>query len=208
MVDPVTSLGSSSVTTAALAANAVTSAKMATGAAAGNLAAGDVTPTMLAQKLTQGSAQATTSGTSIDFTSIPSWVKRITVMFNGVSLSGTAVPRIQLGVGGTPETTGYNSVGSYISAFGPSANVAAATSGFDTNAGGGATFNFYGAVTLINVTGNVWVVTGAVSNNVTTVFTSFFSGQKSLAGVLNMVRITSTNGTDTFDAGSVNIIYE
>ena len=47
--------------------------------------------------LQRGTAVASTSGTSVDFTSIPSWVKRITVMFNGVSTSGTSNPLVQLG---------------------------------------------------------------------------------------------------------------
>ena len=66
--------------------------------------------------ITAATAQASTSGTSIDFTSIPSWVKRVTVMFNGVSLSGSAYIRIQAGVSGTPTTTGYSSYSSLIAA--------------------------------------------------------------------------------------------
>lgn len=190
---------------------------LASGSAAGNLGAGSVTNSMLAgsiaasklaQPLTQGTAVATTSGTSIDFTSIPSWVKRITLAFNGVSVSGTANLRVQLGVGGTPETTGYNGNTAYISAFGPTANVAATTSGFDGTATGAAAYLYNGVLTLVNVSGNVWALSGIVSNNTSTAFALFFSGQKSLAGVLNMVRLTTTNGTDTFDAGSINILYE
>ena len=45
--------------------------------------------------ITAGTAVASTSGTSIDFTGIPSWVKRITVMFNGVSTNGTSNIQIQ-----------------------------------------------------------------------------------------------------------------
>ena len=58
--------------------------------------------------LQSSTAQATTSGTSITFTGIPSWVKRITVMFNGVSTSGTSPVQIQLGAGSVT-TTGYSS---------------------------------------------------------------------------------------------------
>jgi hypothetical protein len=60
--------------------------------------------------ITSGTAVASTSGTSIDFTSIPSWVKRITVMLNGVSTSGTSIPLIQLGDSGGIENTGYSAV--------------------------------------------------------------------------------------------------
>lgn len=172
------------------------------------LAAGAVTPAKLSQPFTHETAQNTTSGTSIDFTGIPGWARRITMVFNGVSVSGTANLRVQLGTGGTPETTGYNGNCAYISAFGPSSNVAATTSGFDGTATGAAAYLYNGALTFVNVSGNVWVVVGTLSNNTTTAFALFFSGQKSLGGTLNMLRLTTTNGTDTFDAGTINIHYE
>lgn len=187
------------VATAKLVDANVTTAKMADAS---------VTPAKVSQPFTQGTAVATTSGTSKDFTGIPSWVKRITLQLNGVSLSGTANLRIQLGTGGSPETSGYNGNTAYISAFGPSANVAATTSGFDGTATGAAAYLYNGELTFTNVSGNVWVMSGILSNNTTTAFALFFSGQKSLAGTLNMLRLTTTNGTDTFDAGSANILYE
>jgi hypothetical protein len=60
--------------------------------------------------ITSATAQASTSGTSINFTDIPSWVKRITVMFNGVSTSGTSIRQAQLGAGSVT-TSGYTSSG-------------------------------------------------------------------------------------------------
>jgi len=65
----------------------------------------------VARPLTLGTAVNTTSGTSIDLTSIPSWVKRITVMLNGVSTNGASIPQIQLGAGSV-DTTGYNATAS------------------------------------------------------------------------------------------------
>jgi len=62
---------------------------------------------MSASAITSGTAVASTSGTSIDFTSIPSWVKSITVMFSAVSTSGTSDVIVRLGTGGSPETSGY-----------------------------------------------------------------------------------------------------
>jgi hypothetical protein len=32
--------------------------------------------------------------------------------------------------------------------------------------------------------------------------------QVSLSGTLDRIRLTTVNGSDTFDAGSINIIYE
>ena len=67
------------------------------------------TPSMTAYQggvLTSGTAVASTSGTSITFSSIPSWAKRVTVMFNGVSTSGSSNIQVQLGAGSTT-TSGY-----------------------------------------------------------------------------------------------------
>ena len=34
------------------------------------------------------------------------------------------------------------------------------------------------------------------------------AGRVTLSGALDRVRVTTVNGTDTFDAGSINILYE
>lgn len=156
--------------------------------------------------ITSGTAVASTSGTSIDFTSIPSWVKRITVMFNGVSTSGTSYYRLQLGTGGTPETTGYSSVGSNVSSAGGALTISS-TSGFDLYINT-ASYVSSGAIRFTNISGNTWVAEGTLGNITTTVVIFNLAGAKTLAGVLNMVRVTTLNGTDTFDAGSINILYE
>jgi len=153
---------------------------------------------------TLATAVASTSGTSIDFTGLPSWIKRITVMFSGVSLSSTANILIQLGVSGTPETSGYTSVGNVTTASGVAQ--VTSTAGFIIYAGT-ASYLQNGAVRLHNITGNTWVADGVLCNTTTQNYTAFVAGSKALAGVANMVRITSTS-TDTFDAGSVNILYE
>lgn len=149
--------------------------------------------------LATASAQASTSGTSIDFTNIPVWAKRITVMFNGVSTNGTSNPQIQLGSGGV-ETTGYNSA----SGQGAAASVSNYTTGFGF-ASSNATNILYGAATFTVITGNVWSCFFTFGSN-GNVF--YGGGTKSLTGVLDRVRITTVNGTDTFDAGTINIMYE
>lgn len=156
---------------------------------------------------TSGTAVASTSGTSIDFTSIPSWVKRITVMFNGVSTNSTSVPQIQLGVSGTPETTGYLSIVANVQTTVNTTRGVTATTGFYLVHAGNAANVINGAVTFSNLSGNIWVCSGSIYESGTVGFDGL-SGIKSLAGVLNMVRITTVNGTDTFDAGSINILYE
>jgi len=161
------------------------------------------TPVMGASVITSGTAVASTSGTSIDFTSIPSWVKRITVMFNGVSGNGSSNLLVQLGTGSTTYTTsGYNS--STTAAAG-SVTTGSSTAGFiiwqDT-----ASFTMSGQLILTNITGNTWVGGGTVK--LSTTVTAFTGGDVALGAALTAVRITRVNGTDTFDAGSINILYE
>lgn len=155
--------------------------------------------------LTSGTAVASTSGTSIDFTSIPSWVKRITVMFNGVSGSGTSQRQVQLGAGSVV-ITGYTSSGA---SWTGGTNGSASTTGilFDGQASAAATI--YNAVMTINNFGsNIWVASAIATATAGTVQMSYCTGAIALGGTLDRVRITTVNGTDTFDAGSVNILYE
>jgi hypothetical protein len=156
--------------------------------------------------LTSGTAIASTSGTAIDFTSIPSWVKRITVMFSGVSTNGTSLKQIQLGDSGGFESTGYLSTNSSISAS--AAAGALATTGFVLRSGLAADLlNGTVVLTLLSSTSNLWTCFGAVSDSVA-VTQAIISGSKSLSDTLTQVRITTVNGTDTFDAGSINILFE
>jgi len=147
-------------------------------------------------------AQASTSGTSIDFTSIPSWVKRITVMLNSVSTNGTAGFRVQIGPTIVPETSGY--VGSQFESSSLATNNF--TAGFDT-ASVSAAQSYSGAFTLTLLSGNIWCLTAVIGGDAAST-SRIISGRKTLAGVLGVVRFTTTNGTDTFDAGSINILYE
>ena len=168
---------------------------------------GTVTPTMLSQKLTQGTAVASTSGTSIDFTSIPSWVKRITVMLSAVSTSGTSDVVMQIG-GGSIEVTGYSGVSMRSGSGGNSTAANTAYFNLDVSIANAAASR-YGTVVLTLLSGstNTWTVSGNLSNtNVTQ--TAFVSGSKATAASLDRVRITTAGGTDTFDAGSINILYE
>ena len=154
--------------------------------------------------ITSGTAQASTSGTSIDFTSIPSWVKRVTVMFQGVSTNGSSPVQVQLGVSGTPEITGYASSSAIIA--GSTAAVNSSTSGFLMVTAVAASDTLSGIATIATLGSNIWVYSSNVKRTATQ--SCFSEGDKTLAGVLNMVRITTVNGTDTFDAGSINILYE
>jgi hypothetical protein len=156
--------------------------------------------------ITSGTAQASTSGTSIDFTSIPSWVKRVTVNFDGVSLSATSNILLRLGTGSTTYvTTGYNDI-AVLTGSGSAATTS--TSGFllYDNVPNASSL-YYGAVVFTNISGNNWVCTGQVGITVRNVI-AWSSGTLALGATLTAVRITTVNGTDTFDAGSINILYE
>jgi chitodextrinase len=157
------------------------------------------------QRLTQGTAVASTSGTSIDFNSLPAWVKKITVMFNGVSTNGTSATIIQLGDSGGIETTGYLGSMSY------QGGQAFYTTGIGVNNTGSATVLRHGStiITLVDSSTNTWSAMGVVGTSGIGSGETYSSGSaKSLSATLDRVRITAVNGTDTFDAGSINILYE
>ena len=149
-------------------------------------------------------AKASTSGTSIDFTGIPSWVKRITVMFDSVSTNGTSNPLIQLGDSGGIETTGYFSMAGFTTTS-ATANGLNYTSGFGVGSGNAAN-SIAAQFILSNISGNIWVITGTYAQN--TNGSGYVAGSKTLSDTLTQVRITTVNGTDAFDAGTINIFYE
>ena len=154
--------------------------------------------------LVSGTAVASTSGTSIDFTSIPAGVRRITVMFDGVSTNGTSIPIIQLGDSGGVETTSY--VGSAITAGGTPTLF---TTGAAMSSTWAATSIISGQVViaLLNSSTNIWTIASNVGfSNAGALGQGAFS--KTLSATLDRVRITTVGGTDTFDAGSINILYE
>jgi hypothetical protein len=166
---------------------------------------GTTTITSPSNIIKSGTAVASTSGTSIDFTSIPSWVKRITVMFSGVSTNGTSQIIFQLGDSGGIETSSYTGAGAYGSAL-TSAN----SSGFlyaDTGSIN-ASYSRDGLFTFCNLTSNTWAMSGVSASSGFTNAVFYTAGSKSLSGTLDRVRITTVNGTDTFDAGTINILYE
>ena len=158
-------------------------------------------------RMTLETAKTATS-TAVDFTSIPSWVKKITVMLNGVSLSSTAAVLIQLGVSNTATTTGYAAGQTYVTTSGASAGGSTSTSGFPIQKGV-ATYTLNGSITftLLNASSYIWAGSGVFYNQTTTPYVSQVAGVVTLGGVANMVRVTSTS-TDTFDAGSINLLLE
>ena len=155
--------------------------------------------------LTQGTAVASTSGTSIDFTGIPSWVKRVTVMFNGVSTNGGS--NIQIQIGSTSfSTSGYAGCGSFVTSAGTGASNL--STGFAVSISVGSANTYNGTATICLIGSNTWAYNSVFGRG--DAATAYFSGGVSpaLSGTLDRVRITTVNGTDAFDSGSINIMYE
>jgi hypothetical protein len=149
-------------------------------------------------------AVATTSGTAIDFTSIPSWVKKITVIFNGVSTNGTSVKLIQIG-SGSITTSGYTAYSLSLNSAG-GLGMTNSTAGFPYFSNAAADVNF-GLMTLILINSNTWVSNHSMIQSATQTLNGA-GASSALSGTLDRLRITTVNGTDTFDAGSVNILME
>jgi hypothetical protein len=184
--------------------NGSTAATLTTSGITGNLT-GNVTGN-LTGSLTQGGSLTlataqTASGTAVDFTGIPSWVKRITVMFSGISTSGSSNCLIQIG-SGSIVNTGYSSQAWASSGTG------VVTTGFVIFGVPGSVLQ-NGIVQLCLFNSNTWIESGIFGyNNSTSNGFQSAGTSPALSGSLDRVRITTSNGTDTFDAGTINISYE
>jgi hypothetical protein len=170
---------------------------------------GDVTLDNLGlQKFRRATAQASTSGTAIDFTGIPSWANHIVMMLNGVSTGGTGKALVQLGTASGFVTSGYNSNANTMG----NATSTYETSGFLLETAGLSTFRRSGLVDMYRIDGNVWVYASTIkqadtSGTTTTSNDNGAGNSGNLGAVLTQVRLTTDAG-DTFDAGTVNIVYE
>lgn len=159
----------------------------------------------VAAKLVLETAQASTSGSTIDFVDIPTWVKKVTCLFSGTSLNGTDHLLVQIGDSGGIETSGYVSTSTILTA----ASAVAAT---NSTAGfviydGAAANTVSGALVIYNITGDAWVANGVFNFDSGTTINVTASGSKTLSATLDRVRFTVT-GANAFDAGTVNIVYE
>lgn len=150
-----------------------------------------------------------TTSTYNDFLSIPSWVKRITLIINGLSTSGSSVPQFRLGAGSV-DATGYTQ------ANGQVVNAAATVISNNPTTGFGLNGNVWSSsvvlvgkieFVLLNSATNLWVANGVLGRTDSGIV-ELLGGAKTLSGTLDRIRITTVNGTDTFTAGSVNILYE
>lgn len=150
------------------------------------------------------SATVTASGTSVRFTSIPSWAKRLTLSVVALSTNGTSNITVRIGTGGTPSATGYTSDVVVLS-NGVSPSEAVVNTGFQLSFDNTAAATRNATLVLYNMGGNLWQ--GGGIGNISGAI-SVFNGAKTLSGVLDMISATSTNGTDVFDGGSISAMWE
>ena len=165
------------------------------------------TPVMNASVITSATA-VSVSGTSVDFTSIPSWVKRITLMFSGVSSSGTSQYLVRLGsASGGIESSGYR--GNFHNLGTSTFSSGTLSDAVNIVNSPSASSAFSGILTfaLLNASSNIWSFSGQMGDS-TTAGGCMAEGAKTLSSTLDRLRLTTTNGSDTFDAGSINILYE
>ena len=161
--------------------------------------------------ITSGTAQASTSGSSINFTGIPSWVKRITVMLNGVSTNGTSFYAVRVRVGGSPVSTNYSgAVGSIFETENIAINSSTTEIPIQALAPvAGSSMTGVLTLTKMNETGPVWAYSGTMYTPGGAVsLMSYIAGIVTLSGAVDGIQITTTGGLNTFDAGSINIMYE
>ena len=143
----------------------------------------------------------TVTGTSIDFTGIPSWVERITVIFNGVSTSATSALLVQLGTSGGIVNTGY------VSTTMTQAGAALfRTDSFNLTGTFAVTDVVSGNVFINNISGTNWVSYGQIKRSTTV--QNYSSGNGAIGGTVTQLRVTTVGSTDTFDSGTINIFYE
>lgn len=159
--------------------------------------------TLEALELTGMTAVASTSGVAIDFTGIPATAKRITILFNGMGTSGTSNLQVQVG-SGSVVNTGYAS-----QAWAGTTGGGVVTTGLVLTTSTASGNHWDGVLTLNLLGSNTWIAAGKmVYNNATSVGVSCAGNTPGLSGALDRVRITTVNGTDTFNFGAVNILYE
>lgn len=155
------------------------------------------------RKISLLATQATTSGTSKDFT-IPAGARRFTVFFVGTSTDSTSPFLIQLGDAGGIEATGYNTAIYY-----PGVSYTATTTGWQLSVSMAAADTAQGAVSfeLVDPATFTWAYSGGTIILTSSTLMHLTSGTKALSAELTTVRVTTVSGTPNFDAGLVGCSY-
>jgi len=164
---------------------------------------GAVMNTMASSVLTSGTSQSA-SGATVSFTGIPSWARRITILLSGVSTVAAGLPALRAGSGGY-EASGYDSVNNAIasSTVGSSAS---ATTSWDLQNSGGSANVYTGQIVITKVNGTLYTISGQVRYNTTS--TALSVGFKTFAGTIDRVQLLMSTGADTFNGGTMNVMWE
>ena len=158
-----------------------------------------------------GVAQSPVGTTVCDFTGIPSWVKKITIIVSGAGMSTGSYIQIQVGDSTSFKNTGYLNYTSYAGSSGGSTS---STTGIVIESGTPASTGLiYGRANLflLDSNTNTWVGDSLVGLNAAGAPFTFQAGgvAPALTGTLTRVRVTSVNGTDTFNSGTrFQMFYE
>jgi len=156
-------------------------------------------------KALSATAVATTSGTTIDFGSLPSGIKEIKVCFSSVRLNSTDDILVQLGDSGGVETSSYVSTSTLTST---GVNTLTATNGFVVNTAGTSGLIIHGVMTLVLLDSatNTWSASYSFGREGAS-GAIYGGGSKSLSGELTTVRLTSAGGANSYNGGTANITY-
>ena len=151
-----------------------------------------------------GSATVTTSGTSVDINGLPTGIKEVMILFNGVSSNGTSPYLIQIGPVAGVESATYSSQCSSRVTTGTS------TAGFrlDIAAAAASVYNGIIFLALANPSNNTWVCEGSITDGLDTVNPSWTAGAKAIAGPLTNIRLTTAGGANTFDLGAITVVVK
>lgn len=171
-----------------------------TGAFSGNVTANGVATEL--RPLVLGAAQASTSGTGLLFSGIPSWAKRVTLMFRDVSVSAADTVFVQLGTSSAIAGTGYS--GTIIAATSIALTTTSVTVGLPVYTASGTVDAFSGNAFLTKVTEDTWSFSASAGSTNTRM--SLGSGSFALSGPLERIQLTTSGAT--FDAGTINVMYE
>lgn len=150
-------------------------------------------------------AVATTSGTALNFTSVATWVKRITILFNGVSTNGTSDLVLTIGDSGGLESTGYTSKMGWIASSIAGNRTDTTYCRLTTGQTAASLTNGSIVLEMQNTSTNTWVIAGNIAN---ADYVMNITCNKALTGVLDRFTVTSQGGTNTFDAGTISVTYE
>jgi hypothetical protein len=153
-----------------------------------------------------GTVSGTITIVGVEFRNIPTGAERITVMFNGFSTNGTSSYLVQIG-SGSITTSGYLSSSSVAGGTNVASSISS-TAGFIIFSSLAANI-IYGKLEILLLSGSTYLSTQTAGLNQSSVYYGYTGGGNvTLSGTLDRVRITTVNGTDTFDAGSINILIE